>query len=81
MEGPGPFENAVEREQAGQLYQWVDQLDEETRETMHLHYYQGLSINETAEALNIATSTVKYRLRAALDFLRTKTAEPKMPLK
>jgi len=46
-----------------------------------LHYYQGLSLKETAEVLNIATSTVKYRLREALDVLRTQTAEPKSGIK
>jgi len=40
--------------------------------------YQGLSLHETAEALGIATSTVKYRLREALDFLRTHTKESKL---
>jgi DNA-directed RNA polymerase specialized sigma24 family protein len=34
-------------------------------------------LSETAEALGIATSTVKYRLREALDFLRAKaSAQP-----
>ena len=76
-EGPSPFEDTVEREMAHQLYALVEQLDEGTREAVHLHYYQGLSLQETAEALKIATSTVKYRLREALSFLRAQTAEPK----
>ena len=77
-EGPSPFENAAEREAAHQLYAAVDQLDDDTRQVVHLHYYQGLSLKETAEVLKIATSTVKYRLREALNFLRTQTAEPKL---
>jgi RNA polymerase sigma-70 factor, ECF subfamily len=77
-DGPSPFEDAAEREMAGQLYALVEQLDGDTRETVHLHYYQDLSIKETAEIQNIATSTVKYRLREAMKFLRSKTAEPKM---
>jgi len=75
---PSPFENAAEREIAHQLYALVEQLDEEQRQPVHLHYYQGLSLQETADALNIAKSTVKYRLRNALDFLRSQTAEPKL---
>jgi DNA-directed RNA polymerase specialized sigma24 family protein len=43
-----------------------------------LHYYQGLSIAETAEALGIATSTVKHRLREAIEFLKARTAEPRL---
>src|SRR5262245_60231821 len=76
-EGPSPFEDVAETELAYRLYALVDQLEEAHRETVHLHYYQGLSIKDTAEVLGIATSTVKYRLREALNFLRSQTAEPK----
>jgi RNA polymerase sigma-70 factor, ECF subfamily len=75
-EGPSPFEDAAQRELANQLYILVDELDEETRETVHLHYYQGLTIQETADALGIATSTVKYRVRAAVDFIRGRLLKP-----
>ena len=75
-EGPSPFEDAAERELAHQLYAWVDQLEEDQKEAVHLHYYQGLSLSETAEALEVATSTVKYRLRGALDSLRARAVEP-----
>lgn len=76
-EDPGPFEDVAERDLASRLYALVDQLDDETRESVHLHYYQGLSISETSEVLNIATSTVKYRLRAALEDLRARASESK----
>ena len=74
----GPFEEAADRELAGRLHSLVGTLDDETRETVHLHYYQGLSLSETAEVLGIAASTVKYRLRSAIDFLKAQTAEPGM---
>jgi RNA polymerase sigma-70 factor, ECF subfamily len=80
-DGPSPFEETAEREMAWWLYALVEQLDEETKEAVHLHYYQGLSLKETAEVLNIATSTLKYRLREALNFLRAQTAEPKLRTK
>ncbi len=70
-DGPSPFEDTAERDQAGRLYALVEQLDENGREVVHLHYYQGLSLKETAEVLNIATSTVNYRLREALNALRS----------
>jgi RNA polymerase sigma-70 factor, ECF subfamily len=73
---PSPFERAAERDLATRLYRLVDTLDHETRELVHLHYYQHLSIREVSEALDIATSTVKYRLRQALDFLRARAVEP-----
>jgi|SRR5581483_1597582 RNA polymerase sigma-70 factor (ECF subfamily) len=75
-EGPSPFENAAERELAGQLFALVEQLEEGMREVVHLHYYQGLSIQETANVLNVATSTVKYRMRGALSRLKAGAVEP-----
>jgi RNA polymerase sigma-70 factor (ECF subfamily) len=69
---PGPFANAAERQLARRLYETVDQLDDDKRNVVHLHYYQGLSIRETAKVLGIATSTVKYRLREVLRILRVK---------
>ncbi len=58
-EGPSPFEDAAERDQAGRLHALVAQLDEDRREVVQLHYYQGLSLKETAEVLGVAASTVK----------------------
>jgi RNA polymerase sigma-70 factor, ECF subfamily len=75
---PTPFENAAERELALQLYRWVDELDEEKKQTVHLHYYQNLPLSETAEILGVAVSTVKYRLHEALDFLRTRSAQAEL---
>jgi RNA polymerase sigma-70 factor (ECF subfamily) len=68
--GQGPFESAEERDLAQQLYASVEKLDEAARELIHLHYFQGLSLSETAEILGIAVSTVKYRQRAAFEELR-----------
>jgi RNA polymerase sigma-70 factor (ECF subfamily) len=75
---PDPASTAEDRDLQVQLYRWVDQLDDQKKQTVHLHYYQGLSLEDTAGALGIATSTVKYRLREALEFLRSKTSEPKI---
>ena len=71
-EGPSPFDDAAERDGAARLHTLVSQLDDEKKEAVHLHYYQGLSLSETAEVLGVATSTVKYRLREALEFLRSR---------
>ena len=79
--GSGPDEDVAARELAERLYQWTDELEEEQKQAVHLHYYQGLSLNETAEVLGIAASTVKYRLRGALDNLRARAAEPTCPLR
>lgn len=79
-DAPNPLEDASERDLAKQLYALVDRLDDDQRQTVHLHYYQDLSLAETAEALGVATSTVKYRLREALNALRSGLAEPKSRL-
>ncbi len=68
---PGPFTTAAEKNEAQRLYRAVEQLDEAKKQVVHLHYYQGLSLRETAEVLDVATSTVKYRLREVMKFLRT----------
>ncbi|MGD8883110.1 MAG: RNA polymerase sigma factor [Desulfobacterales bacterium] len=71
-QNPGPFSNVAERQLAQRLYQAVDKFDEDKKHVVHLHYYQGLSLRETAKVLDIATSTVKYRLREVLKALRAK---------
>ncbi|MFH1881310.1 MAG: RNA polymerase sigma factor [Planctomycetota bacterium] len=71
-QNPGPFANLAECQLAQRLYEAVGRLDEDKKHVVHLHYYQGLSIRETAKVLNIATSTVKYRLREVFKTLRIK---------
>jgi RNA polymerase sigma-70 factor (ECF subfamily) len=65
----------IDREMSRSVYALVEQLDEDTRITVHLHYYQGLSLTETAEVLGVATSTVKYRARQAVSELRCRLTE------
>jgi RNA polymerase sigma-70 factor, ECF subfamily len=64
--GLRPDEAAARDDLSARLYALVDELPSEVRETVHLHYYQQLTLQETADALSVATSTVKYRLRQAL---------------
>lgn len=68
--GPGPADLAASADLAREIYAAVDRLNPEVRSVVHLHYYQGLTLQETADALGTAVSTVKYRLRAALDELQ-----------
>ncbi len=67
---PGPVEGLAQHQLSRRLYEAVDRLDEDKKQTVHLHYYQGLSLRETAEVLGIATSTVKYRLREVFKVLK-----------
>ena len=69
---PQPDHLAAGRDLAATVFALVDKLAPEVRDTVYLHYYQSLTLQETADALNIATSTVKYRLRQALEELEKK---------
>jgi len=51
------------------------QLSEPEHEVVELHYLNGLSIQETALALDIPEGTVKSRLSRARDTLRTSVYE------
>jgi RNA polymerase sigma-70 factor (ECF subfamily) len=70
-----PDETAAQSDLAAVLYALVDGLEPDQRDTIHLHYYQELTLQETADALGVATSTVKYRLRLALAELQKQLAK------
>jgi RNA polymerase sigma-70 factor, ECF subfamily len=72
--GARPDEAAAQADLSMSVYAFVDRLAPDLRDTIHLHYYQGLTIEETADALGIATSTVKYRQRQALAELQKQFA-------
>jgi RNA polymerase sigma-70 factor (ECF subfamily) len=74
-----PDQQTAASDTSAAVYAAVDQLEPGLRETIHLHYYQGLSIQETADTLGIATSTVKYRVREALTQLQRRLADEPSP--
>lgn len=61
-----PDQSLEKSDTSGAVYAAVERLEDDLRDTVHLHYYQGLSLAETAEVLGISASTVKNRLRDAL---------------
>ena len=65
-----PDDVLVRSDLAAAVFASVDRLASDLRGTVHLHYYQELTLQETADALGVATSTVKYRLRQALTELQ-----------
>lgn len=71
---PRPDVAVADADTAAAVYAAVDALEPGLRETVHLHYYQGLSLEETAVALDLATSTVKYRLREGLGRVQRRLA-------
>ncbi len=54
-----------------QLTLAVMKLPRKLREVILLHYYQGLSVNEVAAALNLAHSSVSGRLKRGREKLKT----------
>lgn len=73
---PTPDQQVAETDLAATVYATVDRLEVGLRDTVHLHYYQGLTLDETANALGVATSTVKHRLRTAIHQLQSHFAHP-----
>jgi RNA polymerase sigma-70 factor, ECF subfamily len=55
------------------LTQALDKLTAEQRAAVALHYYQDLSVEETARALKVPVDTMKSRLKTALRRLRELT--------
>jgi RNA polymerase sigma-70 factor (ECF subfamily) len=51
----------------------LDQLGADQRAAVVLHYYQDLSVEDTAETLNVPVDTMKSRLKTALRRLRELT--------
>jgi len=79
--GPAPDETVASADLAATIFAMVDNLESDLRDTVHLHYYQELTLQETADALGVATSTVKYRLRQALAELQKRLSKDRQPLK
>ncbi len=71
--GASPSQEFEERDLAHRVYELVDQLEEKLRLPIHFHYYQQLTLGQTAEVLNISVSTVKNRLRAATALIKEQT--------
>ena len=52
------------------LLQQVAALPEKLRTVIHLHYYEGYSVEETARLLGVTVSAVKMRLKRGREALR-----------
>jgi len=63
------------------VYASVDALPPDLRDTIHLHYYQDLTLQETADAMDVALSTTKYRKHQALAELHKKLSVAETLLK
>lgn len=67
---PGPEARALAAEQGGEVRAALARLSEEYRAVVILRFYQGFSLQEIAETLQIPLGTVKSRLSVGLHRLR-----------
>jgi RNA polymerase sigma-70 factor (ECF subfamily) len=67
---PGPEEHALAAEQGSEVWAALAQLGEEYRAVVVLRFYQGFSLQEIAETLQIPLGTVKSRLSVGVHRLR-----------
>ena len=72
-----PFDDAAQvesdikfDEEDTEMFEAVSELPEKLRIAIHLHYYEGYSLNEIAGILDIAPSAVSMRLTRAKEILR-----------
>jgi RNA polymerase sigma-70 factor (ECF subfamily) len=74
---PGPEERAVMSEQGRAVSAALAQLGEEYRIALILRFYNGLSLQEIAETLNVPLGTVKSRLSVGTQRLRQRLVSSK----
>ncbi len=67
---PSPEEQAQVHDERRWVRQGIQSLSPDHRAVLDLIFYQGLSLNEAAQVLNIPVGTVKSRLSYARDHLR-----------
>jgi len=75
----GPDELAEHQELCATVRTGIEALPPKHRSVVALYYLDGLSLQETAEALGIRLGTVKSRLHYALDTLRRELMPPTLP--
>ena len=68
-----PFQEFEDRELANRIYEIVSSMEESHRRPLHLHYYEHLTLDQTAEILEVSVSTVKNRLREAIGLIKEQT--------
>jgi len=76
----GPDEWAEHQELCATVRTGIEALPPKHRSVVALYYLDGLSLQETAEALGIALGTVKSRLHYALDTLRRELVPSATPI-
>ena len=72
---PSPADVAMSAEAKSQLRHVLANLPKRQRETITLRYFENLSIDETAAAMNVAPGTIKATIHQAMRSLKKRLAE------
>lgn len=72
---PGPEESLLEKDAAMRVQRSLQGLPEPQRLCLILRYYHGFSIQEIADAARVPPGTVKSRIHAALQQLKSELKE------
>lgn len=70
-----PKEPTFSTPDKSELYYAVKELPQKYRQVVHLYYYEGYSVKETAEILRISESAVQTRLLRARQYLKDRLKE------
>ncbi|MBT3363271.1 MAG: RNA polymerase sigma factor [Chloroflexi bacterium] len=70
-----PGEMLIEQEECSEMWQAINSIDKKHRAVLALRYFDGLSYDEIARALNMPLGTVKSRLNVAIKNLRSQMAK------
>ena len=74
-------EQSHQQIQSQRLWSAVRRLEPVDQQVIYLRYFLDMSVNETAETMDVATGTVKSRLHRALERLRKVVAADYQDLK
>jgi RNA polymerase sigma-70 factor (ECF subfamily) len=72
-----PSQSAERRDEESVVHRAMQRLTELEREVVLLHFFQGMTLVETAESLTVPVGTVKSRLHAALTRMATMLPKPR----
>ncbi|HUT25930.1 MAG TPA: RNA polymerase sigma factor [Sumerlaeia bacterium] len=68
--GPSASDAAVHKEEAAMLHEAIQQLPEQQKTAVLLHYREGLSYRQLAKVLKIPAGTAKYHVSEAVARIR-----------
>ena len=66
-----PDEYTIKEDDSKAVMEIIDKLPEQQRKVIFLHYYEGMKVTETAQAMDISQSTASHYLKLAQEKIRS----------